>query len=162
MEAEFPHDSVNTVLSPQCVHTHKKGQEQNHILYAFLNSPSGLGNVGAAESNTHAREHICAHKHTHTHTLLDSATSQRGLVPCQIGNWQTGKSQIILSQLDRDGLNVKMLLGSPRPEFPELWMIAKTYSTALGYSAMWRSRNAHKGPNASSCLVFWDRVEVKS
>lgn len=66
---------------------------------------------------THAHKRICAHKHTHT--FLDGPTSQWELVLCQIGNWQTGKSQIILSQLDRDGLSVKMLLGSLRPWVPK-------------------------------------------
>ncbi len=152
--------------------TQKEGREQNLILYAFLNSPRAFGNVSVQLNPTHMPTSIFVlrNTHTHTHTFLDAPTSQRGLVLCQIENWQTGKSQIILSQLDRDGLNVKMLLGSLRPEFPKVWMTAKTYSTALCYSAMCGrrdSRDVHKGLESSetesrlSLKVLESRVQVR-
>lgn len=73
MEAQSPRGVVNRLLS---VHKHKKGQEQNHILYVFLNSPRGLGNVGAAESNTHMPEGDFGRANTHTHSLVDAPSSQ--------------------------------------------------------------------------------------
>ena len=162
MGAESPHVTAWTKFCPHSMSKHTKNwQEQN--LYAFLNSPRALGNMSAQLNPTLMPESIFAL--TNTHILRCSPTSQWGLVLRQVRNWQTGKSQIILSQLDRDGLNVKMLLGSLRPELPKLWMMAKTCSTALCYSVMCGrrdSKDVHEGPHASSGSVFGDRVRVKS
>lgn len=131
-----------------CAYAQERTRTKSHSLCLFKQSQRLWKRRCSPIQHTCPQAYLC----WQTHTLWDSPTSQRGLVRCQIGNWQTGKSQIILSQLDRDGLNVKMLLGSLRP--PELWTGAKTYSPALCCSAMWEDEVAetHRGRRAASCL----------
>lgn len=123
-------------VSTMCAYAQERTRTKSHSLCLFKQSQRPWKRRCSPIQHTCPQAYLC----WQTHTFWDSPSSQRGLVRCQIGNWQTGKSQIILSQLDRDGLNVKMLLGSPRP--PELWTAAKTYSPALCCSAMWGRRGS--------------------